>query len=75
LNSARANAATSSLIPLLLIVIMRVLEARTGPVSQLSTSRFSVVATTSLSVAQLYPVVAQHKLNLASKRHGLTEVG
>ena len=64
----------SSMIPVLVIVIMRVLEARTGPVTELSTARLAVVATASLSVTQLYPVVAQHKPNLASKRHRLTQV-
>ena len=72
---SRANAARSSLIPVLVIVIMRMLDARTGLVTQLSTARLTVVAAASLSVTQLYPVVAQHKPNLASKRHRLTEVG
>jgi len=63
-----------SMILVLVIVIMRVLEARTGPVNQLSTARLAVVATASLSVTQLYPIVAKHKLNLVSDRHRLTEV-
>jgi hypothetical protein len=56
------------------IVIMQVLEVRTGPVGYLSTARLAVMATATLSVTQLYPIVAKHKLNLASERHRLTEV-